>query len=446
MNLTYDRNEAGKLFKISAPILFGSLASTGMAFTDTVMAGRVGASELAGLSLAVSIYILIIIPLSALMMAVTPIIAADHGAEKPDQIKFHFYQLLYAAVIVTVIAVTATLSSAEIFSHLDIEKRVEEVAGSYALIITLGLPFLFAFNSFRSLTEGLSNTVVTMICCIIGLIFNIGLNYIFIYGKLGMPAMGAAGCAVATVTVQILMFLIQLLLIKRIKYLEKCRIFSSPPKISMEVLNRYVRISLPLGLAIFFEIGIFSFFAFVITVMGTKAIAANQIFFNYMSVLYMIPMSLSSAVSIRVGYTIGAKDRRRTEVTITTCLIIGLVTSMLVGAASYILKEEIAGMYTEDTEVIEILKNAFICVSVYQLGDYCQTICTGVLRGLQETKIITVMAVIAYWLFAVPAGLALCFTNFMWGPHEFFGLCTALSVSLYILAVAYLLKIALVFK
>ena len=446
MNLTYSRQEAGRLLRLSSPILFGSLAHTGMAFTDTVMAGRVGASELAGLSLAVSVYLLVIIPLSSLMMAVTPIIAADHGAGKPDRIRFHFYQLLYASVVATVIAAVAILSATMVFPYLDLESRVETVATDYLLIICPGLPFLFAFNSFRTLTDGISNTVVTMICCISGLLFNIVLNYIFIYGKFGMPALGGTGCAVATVTVQMLMLSVQLLLIRRISYLKLCRIFSRPPKISMTVLKRYAGLSLPLGLAVFFEIGIFSFFAFVVTAMGTNAMAANQIFFNYMSVLYMIPMSLSNAVSIRVGYTVGANEYEKTRVTVTTCLILGLIASVLTGLASFLLRDGIIGMYTDDQEVFELLRDAFICVSVYQVGDYCQTIGIGILRGLLKTRIITIMSVVAYWFFAVPAGLLLCFKNILWGPHGFTGLCIALSVSLYILAIAYLLRIEISFR
>ncbi|MBQ8706642.1 MAG: MATE family efflux transporter [Succinivibrionaceae bacterium] len=441
MQLKFNAAEAFRLLKLASPILLGSLATTGMAFTDTVMAGKVSSADLAGLSLATSIYILVVIPLSALMMAVTPVIAADHGACEPKKISFHFYQLLYSAAIATTIACLLNFGSTALFSLLDLEPRVQEIAERYLAIITAGIPFMFAFNSVRALTDGLSNTVITMFCCMTGLLFNVGLNYVFIYGRLGMPAMGGAGCAAATVIVQFLMLVFQLLMVNRLRYIRSCRIFSSPPKPDWKTIGNYFRLSYPLGLAMLFEIGIFSFFAFVVTVMGTKAIAANQIFFNYMTVLYMLPMSLSHAAAIRVGYTTGARDPATTRLTVSTSLLAGLAMALVIGILSFVFRRNIAQIYTDDPQVLELLADAFICVSVYQLSDYCQTIGIGVLRGLLDTKIITVMAVITYWFFAAPVALMLCFTGFMWGPHGFTGLCIALSVSLYILAVAYLLRI-----
>ncbi len=441
MLIKYTSQEAKKLCKLAGPILLGSLATTGMAFTDTVMAGRVSSLDLAGLSLATAIYILIVFPLSAIMMAVTPVIAKDHGENDYNKIHHHFFQLLYTTVGITVIAMLILCGSAFLFGYMDLEPRVEKVAHYYLLIVTLGIPFAYAFNTYRALTDGLSNTVITMICCMAGLAFNVVLNYIFIYGKCGAPALGGIGCAVATTIVQIIMLLAQIILIRRIPLIKKVNIFSAIPKIDLSIIKDYFKLSFPLGIAIFFEIGIFSLFAFVATYMGSAAMAANQIFFNYMSIVYMLPMALSHAASIRVGFTQGTRDIKGTKNVITTSLTIGLLMALVVGGTSYFLREPIIGIYTTDAEVAAMLVDSFLCVSIYQLGDYCQIISVGVLRGLQRPKIITVMAIITYWLIATPVALLLAFTNFMWGPHGFVGMWIALCISLYILAIAYMWRI-----
>ena len=274
----------------------------------------------------------------------------------------------------------------------------------------------------------------------LGLCINVFLNWIFIYGKFGFPAMGGIGCAAATAMVQFFMLVMQMFLTGRVSYLQKCAIYRTPPKPDNVTCRQFIRTGFPLAVAILLEIGIFSLFSLVVSAMGSTTMAANQIFFNYMTLIYIIPMSLANAVSIRIGYTYGSEDFMAVRNTISSAFVIGLALSIGVGIASYILKNQIISIYTDDEEVKNLLSETFICVSVYQIGDYCQTIGTGILRGFQKNRIILVMALITYWMFTVPVGLILCFKSVLWGPHGFNGLWMALCVSLYILAVAYIYR------
>ena len=446
MNIAYHKHEALKLIRLAFPILIGSISATGMAFTDTIMAGRVSSEDLAGLSLATSVLILITIPMSAFMMAVTPIISADHGSDNHKDIHFHLFQLLYVSGILSVISIVLTLLASLIFPYMHLEPRVEEVATRYLWIVSLGVPFVYVFNSLRSLTDGIGETKLSMHCCMFGLLLNVVLNYIFIYGKFGMPAMGGVGCAVATAMIQIIMPVLQIALIGRVRYLHGCRILRNPPAPDFKTVRHFVKTGFPLAVAIFLEIGIFSLFSFVVSSMGSTVMAANQIFFNYMTLIYIIPMSIANAVSIRIGYAYGARDYEAVKRTVSSSLVIGLSLAVVIGIASYLLRDPIISVYTSDENVRNILTDTFICVSVYQIGDYCQTIGTGILRGFQRNRIILVMALLTYWFFTVPVGLILCFKNVMWGPHGFNGLWMALCVSLYILALAYMGKTHMIIK
>ena len=446
MDLILDRKEAGRLMSLAAPILLGSLATTGMAFTDTVMAGRYSSDDLAGLSLATALYLLILLPLLCLMTAVTPVISSHRGAGDPGRIQETMTQLGRAAALTALAAVLLCLAGSTAAGLLDLEPRVVDVARDYTRIIALGIPFAFAFGWIRALTDGLGNTVITMICCTAGLVCNVGLNYVFIYGHLGLPALGGKGCAVATDLVQILMFLLQILLVRRMAAVRAHRLLSPHPHPDPALIMRYFRLAFPLGLAVFFEVGIFSLFSVLASFMGSQAMAANQILFNFMSVVYMLPMSLSHAASIRTGFHLGAGSFRGMELTVGATLITGMILALALGILSYLFRWEIISFYTGDPQVRELLTDAFICVAVYQIGDYCQTAGTGILRGIQDTAVISVASVGVYWLFTVPCGLVLCFTSLLGGPYGFYGLWVALCISLYMLALIYLKRVSTRFR
>lgn len=441
MDLRFDAREGKNLLKLALPILLGGIANVGMGFADSVMAGQVSAEDLAGISLAVSVIILLVIPATGIMMAVTPIIAGDHGAGDLKSIPGHFYQLFYLGLVLSVITLAFVLLARWSIGLFELADRVREVAQGYLGWAVLGIPFVFGFNCLRSLTEGVSCTRLTMIVSFVGLGANVVFNYIFIYGKFGIPAMGGVGCAIATVLVQTIMFFAMIIVIRLTRSLRQIPVFTRPPFPDPAVIRHYLKIGLPIVLAMFFEIGLFSFFAFVTIRMGTVAMAANQIFFNYMTLIYILPMSLSQVVSIRVGYYIGQKNATRAQLAASTALITGLVLAVSVAVLSYIFKTGITKLYSSDDEVISLVSSAFLCVCVYQLGDYCQTIGIGILRGLQDNKIITYASIIVYWLIAVPAGLTLAFTSVLWGPHDFAGLWMGLSVSLYVLGVTYLFRV-----
>ncbi len=441
MDLKFNAQEAKHILKLAFPILLGGIANVGMGFADSVMAGQVSAEDLAGISLAVSIVILFVLPTTGIMMAVTPIIAKDHGARDFQAIPKHFYQLLYVGIALSLITILIMIIARSLIPFFDLEERVKEVAQGYLGFALIGIPFVYGFNCLRSLTEGVSYTRLTMIVSFVGLAANVIFNYIFIYGKFGAPALGGIGCAVATSLVQIMMFITMILAIKWAKALKIVKIFIIPPSLDKTIIKHYLKIGSPIVVAMFFEVGLFSFFAFVTVKMGTTAMAANQIFFNYMTLLYILPMSLGQVISIRVGYTLGQGKINKAKLAASTTIIIGLALAVIIAILSYIFKENIANLYSSDTAVIELVSSAFICVCVYQLGDYCQTIGIGILRGLQDNKIITYASIIVYWLIAVPVGLALAFTSILWGPHDFAGLWMGLSLSLNILGVIYTYRV-----
>ena len=442
----FDLKESKKIIKLAFPIFLGSIAAMGMAFTDTVMAGHFSAQDLAGIALATTFIITLTIAGSGFILAITPTISADHGASNYKKIHKDFYQIIFICLGLSIVTIILLALSTHLYSLFNIEERVYEVAYKYTLISLIGIPAFYIFNGIRALTEGMSYTKLTMHVSFIALILNVIFNYIFMYGKLGFPAMGGIGSAVATVFVQILMVISQLLLIKYIDHFKQLDLALKKFTFDYHVIKAFLKIGFPIALAQFFEIMFFTFLGIMVTYMGTIMIAANQIYFNLMSIIYMLPFSLSQVVSIRIGFSQGAHNPKQTLRSITTCYIMGFILSIISAVGSFLCRDYVGALYTNDPEVIAIVTGSFAIISWYQLADFCQIIGIGVLRGMQDNKIISYASIIVYWLIGIPISLILGFTNWLGGSYGFSGLWFGLCASLYILAMIYSTKVFLNIK
>ena len=438
----FDFAELRKIARLALPIFLGSMASMGMAFTDTVMAGHLSAADLAGIALACTFIFTLTISGSGFALATTPVISADHGSRNYKLLLEHFYQIVFIAFGLSFATVTLLALSSLLLPFFELEPKVYRTALEYLLISLLGIPGYFVFHALRTLTEGMSYTRLTMYVSFIALFINAGLNYIFMYGKLGMPAMGGSGSAVSTVMVQTFMALFQWYRIRRISYFSMLQFRLRDFRPDFAVIGKFVRLGFRIATALFFEVAFFTFMGLVVTFMGTSMIAANQIYYNLMSIIYMLPFALSQVVAIRIGFTRGENNLDKTFRAIVTCYTAGLVLALATAVTTYLCRNYVGALYTDDPEVIAIVSGSFVIISLYQLADFCQINGIGILRGFQDNRIITVASVCVYWLIGLPVSLILCFTDWLGGPYEFRGLWSGLCVSLYVLAVIYTVRVA----
>lgn len=442
----FELQELKKIYRLAVPVFLGSMASMGMAFTDTAMAGHISAQDLAGIALSCTFIVTLTIAGSGFTLAATPTISADHGAGDYERIHLHFYQIIFICLGLSLFTVLALALSTLLLPLFNLEPRVYDVALKYTLISLIGIPCYYIFHGIRALTEGMSYTKLTMYVSFIALFINAGLNYIFMYGKLGFPAMGGTGSAVATVVVQFLMVAVQCILMKHISYFKDLHFSWRSFRPDFGVMKKFLKIGFPIAFALFFEVAFFTFMGIVVTFMGTSMIAANQIYYNLMSIIYMLPFSLSQVVSIRIGYARGLKDWNMTMSAIVTCYVTGFVLAIISAVSTFLCRDYVGALYTDDPEVIAIVSGSFAIISLYQLADFCQINGIGVLRGFQDNRIITAASIVVYWLIGLPCSLCLCFTDWLGGPYQFAGLWSGLCISLYILAVIYTAKVVIDLK
>lgn len=440
------KTEARLLVNLAAPILTAQLAQQALAFVDTVMAGRVSAVDLAGVAVGGSIWGPLFLFLYGVFLAITPIVAQLHGAGRTAETGPLVRRGLRVAAPFVVLAVLVLWNAGQVFARMQVDADVARIATDYLKAISWGVPAVALFFLLRNLSEGLGLTKPSMVIGLASIPVNIAGNYVFIYGKLGFPAMGGVGCGWASALSLWFMCAGMLLTIWRVRKYSMTHFFRLSSRCVGEGAVQLLRLGLPIGLSLLVEASIFALIALFLSPLGALVVASHQITLNYSSLIFMIPMSLSSAITIRAGHAIGKKRYDRARLACGTGL--GLNTSIAVVTATltFVLAERIAHVYTHDPEVVAIAVGLLYLNALYQIPDAFQVGAAAALRGYKDTRIPLVMIVVAYWVIGLPLGYSLSLTGLLGGPLGARGFWISLIVGLSVAALLLGLRLARVVR
>ncbi|WP_226576558.1 MATE family efflux transporter [Halobacillus litoralis] len=409
-----------KLFTfILLPILVTQLGMYAMNFFDTIMSGKAGPDQLAGVAIGSSIWVPVFTGLNGILMAISPIVAQRKGARQEEKIPYSVKQGVYlAAGLALLIGLTGFFLIDPILSLLDITQEVRYVAKYYLIALGTGIIPLFVFNILRSFVDALGLTKISMIVILLTLPINTLLNYLFIFGKWGVPELGGIGAGAASSLTYWISLMIIIGIVHNLEPLRHYKIFRSWPHPSLREWMEQLKIGIPIGFAIFFETSIFAAVTFFMTAYDTNTIAAHQAAINFASFLYMVPLSIAFTLTIAVGFEAGAE--RYTEARTYSYLGIGLAVMLSVGAGLilYIFDDSVAELYSSDQEVIELTKHFIFYAIFFQLSDGFGAPLQGILRGYKDVNITLIMAFISYWGIGLPSGYYLAtFTSL--GPYGY---------------------------
>lgn len=431
------------LLIILIPILITQVSMNLMNFFDTVMSGQAGAKDLAGVAIGSSLWVPLFTGINGVILAITPIISHLLGAKAEQKIAGKVHQGIYLAfTLAIIIMITGTILLDPILNIMDLESEVRHIAKFYLVTLGIGIIPLFVFNTIRSFMDALGFTRISMFIMLIALPINIVLNYIFIFGKLGVPAFGGIGSGIATALTYWLVCLISIIMCYRIKIFQRFKLFNnfSLPRIT-EWLEQ-LKIGVPIGFAIFFETSIFSAVTLLMSVYSTHTIAAHQAAMNFATLLYMIPLSVGIALTIAVGYEVGAKRIKHARIYTYLGLAGGLFIALFAGIILYVLNGPVAELYSSNPEVIELTKQFIIFAIFYQLADAFGAPIQGALRGYKDVNMTLVIALVSYWIVGLPTGYLLA--NYT--PLEPFGYWVGIIVGLSTGAIALLARLLYIQK
>lgn len=415
--------EARSLLALGIPVIIAQFSQTAMGVVDTVMAGAVNATEMSAVAVGTSIWLPTILLGQGILMALTPIVAQLNGSGQRKHIANRTQQGFWLATFLSIMVITILYNSRFIIeAQHDIEPELAEKAIGFIHAIMWGAPGCLYYQVLRSQCEGLSKTKPGMIIGFIGLLINIPVNYAFIYGKFGAPQLGGIGCGVATASVFWAMFVMMRYYVRRAPtqrdVMPKKRLVLP----EFHTIKRITLLGLPVGLALFFEVTLFAVVALLVSPLGVTAVASHQIALNFSSLMFMFPLSLGIAATIRVGYNLGQRSTEQARTSAITALAVGLMLASCTAIFSIIFREKIALMYNDNIEVVTLASHLMLFAALYQLSDSVQVIGSGVLRGYKDTRSIFFITFIAYWVIGLPSGYLLGRTDYIveaMGPAGF---------------------------
>lgn len=405
--MLFVKKDIKKLLSVMIPILVAQVSTAGVTFINTTMAGHAGADDLAGVSVGAGLFYPLLASIIGLLMAGTPLMAQLIGRKERESLPF-----IVRSGMVIGLSVWALFTAAYFFfiddllASLALEAAVEHIARYYLMTMIGVVFFLSLMIPLRCLTDTAGSTSISMKLFLLAPVINGIFNYLFIYGHGGMPALGGIGAGLATMMTYGFLLGLFLLVVMKSKDLGGRQIFASLALRSKD-LREYLVVGVPSGLSIFMEMSLFSLIIVFLSRYGTDALAAYQIADNFASLVYMLPVSCSMALTILIATAVGAGDMTLARRYKKAGFVVAMAGAMMTASFTVLFRNSIGSVYTDDAAVALIAGQFLIYSAGWQLFDAISTPIQGILRGLKDTRISFILMVLAYWGGCFPMSLFL---------------------------------------
>jgi len=396
-------DESRSLLRLAGPLIVNNLSIAGMQFADAVMAGRLGAEALAAVAVGGSVWFLGFTVCLGLMMAISPIAARYYGAGEPEMIGRYTRQGLWLAVALGLgIFTLAQLFVDPVLTFLGIDAGFRELTIGYVRSIMFGAPAICAFLAFRFTTEGIGFTRPIMYTSLLALVCNVFLNWVLMYGKLGVPAFGAVGCGIASAITMWLMVFVMGFYVRLKPIYRPLKIFDHMAPLRMPVLKEILALGTPIAVTITAEAGLFSAVSILVGTRGADITAAHQIALNFAATMFMIPLALSAATTIRIGHALGSGNASAARMGGVTGILMCIVFMSFSASFLLLFRDVVVGIYTNDPSVTQIAISLLLMAAIFQIADGVQIGAAGALRGYKDTRMPMVINTFSYWVLGFP--------------------------------------------
>lgn len=424
--------EIKKLALLALPMLLAQVAQVGIGFVDTVMAGGAGKDDLAAVALGSSAFATVYITFIGIMTALNPMIAHLFGAGKTEEVGKTGQQGIWFGLMLGIAGMLLLWAAVPLFQHLlGLNEKVERMMGLYMFFAGAAMPAAMIHRALHAYASSLNRPRAIMVVSFLAFLLNIPLNYMFVYGRYGMPELGGAGCGLATALVFWFNAAVLWLYVAKQPYFRRFGLTAHFSRPSGKAFRQIWKLGAPIGLSFFLEASLFSFIVFLVARLGEDYVAAQQVVISLTSVIYMIPQSVGAAGTVRVGYSLGRREYARARYISGVSLVLGLILAVFTALLLVLLRYPLAGMYTDDAAVLGIAAAVLLFAAVFQLADSTQCVASYALRGYKMTKVPMMIHALAFWGFGLLPGYVLAY-RFGMGIYGFW---TALVFSLTVAAV-----------
>lgn len=402
---TKTKKEKIQLFlQLFFPLLIYQFANYSASFIDTMMTGQYSTTDLAGVSMAGSLWNPFFSFATGVISALVPIVGQHLGSGDKQKVRAEFYQFLYLALGLALgLLVVIAVGAIPLLEQFDLEKAVLGVAQSYLGWILLGvIPFLL-FSLCRSFFDAIGLTRLSMYLMLLLVPFNSLFNAILIYGHFGFPEMGGAGAGLGTALAYWSLLLVVVLVMKYHPAVSQYELWKRQ-KLEKSLLFAGFRLGLPIGLQVFAEVAIFAVVGLFMASFSSTVIAAHQAAMNFATLMYAFPVSVSMALPIVVAYEVGAHRYQDAKEYSTIGRVVALLFAFFTLSFLFIFRGKIASLYGSNPAFLE-LTAVFLTYSLFfQLADTFTAPLQGILRGYKDTTYPFVLGVSSYWSVSLPVG------------------------------------------
>ena len=402
--------EFKNIVKIGIPIFGSQMSYMLMGATDTIIVGRASATDLAGLAVGTAFANTLWFFVTGVIFSVTPIVAQLFGAKKFKEIGKKLREIIWIAAFLGFLLACVIFNFDLLLVFLPIEDPITNVTSGYLKAVAPGIAFITIFTCLRCYSEGMTLTKPIFIIAFTGMLLNIPLDLIFVYGWFGLPELGGIGCGVATSIVSLVMMIVLFIYIALSRNYKRTEPFITFTPPSIETTKEVFKLGLPIGIGIFIELSMFSGAAIILSVLGEVVVASHTVAINIASLFFMVPLAIGLAAATRVGNLIGEKNPHQAKIashsTIFLCIVGALMNVLII----LIFGSNIVSLYTTELPVFELALSLIIFAAIFQIPDGIQMGALGSLRGYKDTFIPMILLLISYWVFAMPIGFYL--TNY----------------------------------
>lgn len=413
--------ELRPMLRLALPLVFAELGWMAMGVVDTVMAGHAGRQMLGAVALGHGMYYTFAVFGIGVILGLDTLISQAYGRGDMADCRRSLAAGLVTSVVVAPPLIGLVWMMGPVMDFFGIDPALRDGTMGYLRAVSWGTLPLMLYATFRRYLQSQNVVRPVMFALVSANLVNLFGNWVLIFGNLGMPAMGAAGSGYATSVARLYMAGVLMgVTVARDGWAG----WTAWP--GWERVRQVVKLGLPVGGQISFEVGVFSLVTTMLGALGPVALGGHQIVFNVVSVTYMIPLGISSAVAVRVGQAVGRRDEGGARRAGWVGIGLGAGFMTLSAVVLWTAPRLVAGLYTGDAEVVGTASACLVIAAFFQLFDGIQAVATGALRGLGDTRTPMVAHGICYLVVGLPLGWWLTYPQ-GWGARGFWvGLSLAL--------------------
>jgi MATE family multidrug resistance protein len=433
------------IVRLGWPVFIAQFAVMANGLIDTVMAGRYGTEDLAAVGVGASIYATLFITLMGVLFAVTPLVAQLYGANRHRAIGEEVRQTAWLAAALALLSFVLLRHPEPLLALSHLSPQVEAKVGAYLDAISWAVPAALLFRVFQGFATAVSRPRVVMTLNLAGLALKVPLNAAFMYGLGGLPALGAAGCGIATAVIAWLACTAAWLYCAREPNLARFGVFARWSWPRARAQWQLIKLGVPIGMTTLVDVTSFTFMALFVARFGAAYSGAHQIAANVAALSFMLPLALGHASSVLVGHALGAGDPQRARLTGLVGIRLGMALALGVAGVIALAGPAIASLYTADPQVRRIAAGLLLLVALYHVVDAVQAVAVNAVRAYKKTGVPMLIYVVALWGLGLGGGYVLGIAGWAGEPLRAVGFwigaivgmsVTAAAVTLYFLRVS----------